>query len=123
MPSGSRILVIEDDPDILDLVVTALAEASAAYEIRGVGGGKAAIEMLRQWPPDLFVLDLHIPDMSGEALVTACRREGLSLPPVLLLSGVADLDHQAARLGAASALAKPFEIDALLDAVRAILAD
>jgi DNA-binding response OmpR family regulator len=123
MPSGSRILVIEDDPDILDLVIMALGEAREPYEIQGVRGGGVALDLLRVWPADLVVLDLHIVDMSGERFLAACRREGLVRFRVLLLSGVADLASQAARLDVDGALAKPFEIDALLAAVRAALGD
>lgn len=123
MPSGSRILVIEDDPDILDLVMMALAEAHEAFEIRGVRGSGAALDLLRQWSADLVVLDLSIIGMSGERFLAACRREGLPRFRVLLVSGVTDLASHAARLDVAGALAKPFEIDALLGAVRAALSD
>jgi DNA-binding response OmpR family regulator len=121
MPRGSRILVIEDDLDVLDLVMLALEQAPEAYEIRGVRDGGEALDLLRQWPVHLVVLDLNIIGLSGERFLAACRREGLPLFKVVLLSGVADLPSQAARLDVAGAIAKPFEIDALLEAVRAVL--
>ena len=92
MPSGNRIMVIEDDPDILDLItITLTDEAYEAYEVRGVRSGRAALELLRHWSPELILLDLDLGDMSGEAFLAACRQQALLTARVLLLSAAANV--------------------------------
>ncbi|HEX2214012.1 MAG TPA: response regulator, partial [Mycobacterium sp.] len=63
----TRVLVVEDNPDLRLLVADVLAEAG--YEVRTVGDGAAALSLLDQWWPEVIVLDLMMPIMDGAAFL------------------------------------------------------
>ena len=116
MPEGRRVLVVDDDEIIRGFVSEALQDEG--YEIRTAANGRHALDVLREWKPNLIVLDLMMPEMDGWTF----RAEQRKLPeaadvPVVVLSAVRDLRAQAAALGAASVLGKPFELDDLLQTV------
>ncbi|MER3458182.1 MAG: DNA-binding response regulator, partial [Chloroflexota bacterium] len=60
---SARILVVDDDPEIVNLFVYALQRAG--YQVEGVLDGRAALERARQAPPDLILLDVMMPGMDG----------------------------------------------------------
>ena len=107
--SKRRVLVVDDDPDILESLRLLLEDT---YEIRVAENGAAALAILRQHHFDAVVLDLMMPVMSGGVLVHELDRAGIKVP-IVLASAVADLAAQAALLGVADAIAKPFDIDQL----------
>ena len=74
---ASRVLIVEDERDIRDLVVLHLQRDG--YEVTSAGSGEEALAQVRQSPPDLVVLDLMLPAMSG---LEVCRRirEGRAIP-------------------------------------------
>ena len=116
MLESRRVLVVDDDEIIRGFVSEALADEG--YEIRTAANGRRALDVLREWKPNLIVLDLMMPEMDGWTF----RAEQRKLPdaaevPVVVLSAVRDLRAQAAALDAASALGKPFELDELLRTV------
>jgi CheY-like chemotaxis protein len=112
------LLLVEDDADIREDLADLLVEEG--FEVETAADGRAGLEALRRrggW--SLVLLDLMMPVMDGWAF----RRAQLNDPalagiPVLLLSGAADLRSSAATLGAAAAIQKPFQLDALLGAIR-----
>lgn len=115
-----RLCLIEDDA----IVGEALAER---FEMEGFAcdwfcsGAEAALEMPRRHY-DVVVSDIHLPDMSGEALFASLSREMAPLPPYLFITGYGEID-QAVRLlkqGATDYITKPFEIDALLQKIRSL---
>ncbi|MCL6649377.1 MAG: response regulator [Chloroflexi bacterium] len=115
-----RILVVEDDPTVCLVLRDALEDEG--YTIRVARNGTQALAALEEWQPDVIVLDLLLPAVNGREF----RTQQLVHPeharvPVVLLSAVQDLPVEAARLGAAAALAKPFDLDELLATVRAVL--
>jgi CheY-like chemotaxis protein len=110
------IFVVEDDRDILETVVCILE--GEGYGAAGATDGREALDWLRAAvrPPCMILLDLMMPVLNGWQF----RAEQLSDPrlspiPVVVLSAAADLRQEAATLGAAGYLTKPFDFDQLLE--------
>lgn len=111
-----RILLVEDDSGIRDSVAECLA--SEGYAVEAVTNGSDALEWLAREPsPDLVVLDLVMPVMNGAELLARMRADPrLAAVPVVLMT--AAMPSSALPIPEAEAvLSKPFELDALLDAV------
>ncbi len=116
----ARILVIEDDARFAQSLVSLLANAGWTAEVCATGGaglGRLAVE-----PYDLVLVDIHLPDMSGQEVVQTLRDKGDRLP-VIVVSGATQIDAaiQALRLGAADFIRKPIEPEFLLHRIRGIL--
>lgn len=119
--AGGRVLIVEDDADIVDVLRRTLR--AEGYEVRAAEDGPAALEELLDFAPDLVVLDLGLPGMDG---IEVCRRirEGQSSEvPVLMLTARADADDRVTGLdsGADDYLVKPFDRAELLARIRALL--
>ena len=114
------ILVVEDDPDLAQLVAEVLE--SAGYRTAIAGNGRAALDHLRTCThPDLILLDLMMPVMDGWEF----REEQQKLPalasiPVLTVTADGDARGKAAAIQAAGYITKPITIDSLLDAVERV---
>jgi DNA-binding NtrC family response regulator len=117
--TGCQVLVIDDDEAIRELVTQVLLDEG--YDVRAAGSGRAALSLLRHERATMMVLDLKMADMDGETFLGESHQVAGADIPVLLLSGVADLDGHAARLGADEALAKPFDLDDLVATVDRLL--
>ena len=109
-----KVLVVDDDPQIRK-ILTRMLEPST-YEIRSVDDGFAAVQVVREWGPDLVILDIMMPGMSG---IEVCRQIREESPggklQILMLSAK---DSQADRLraleyGANDYVTKPFHIASL----------
>jgi CheY-like chemotaxis protein len=116
--SGKRVLVIDDDFATREMLSVVLA--GDGYRVAAACNGVDALERLRSFErPDLILLDLKMPVMDGCAF---CRERGrdreLAAIPMLVLSAVADVEEQAAKVGATAYLRKPFDPVDLLVAVR-----
>jgi two-component system, OmpR family, phosphate regulon response regulator PhoB len=119
---NAHILVVDDEPDISALVAYHLARE--AYRVRTVADGVEALRSVEAEPPDLVVLDLMLPGMSGLDVLQELRRreETQHIPVILLTARRAEEDRIAGlRLGADDYLAKPFSPQELVLRVRAIL--
>jgi DNA-binding response OmpR family regulator len=108
------VLVVEDDPAILDLLDDALREEG--YRVRRAVDGVEALEAVREEPPDLVVADVHMPRLDGGQVVRRLREWNL---PVILLSA----DPNWARTPGVAFIQKPFDLDHLLTVVRRLLED
>jgi CheY-like chemotaxis protein len=111
---AARVLVVDDDSELRR--VLALALADEGYDVRAAPDGWAALELLEAWRPRVILLDLMMPGMDGWAF----RARQLATPvaaevPVIVLS--ADRDVRVEALRPAAFLPKPFNLQALLDAV------
>ena len=122
-PVKTRIVVADDDLDILDLVVFKLTQAG--FDIVGVTDGVAALESIEGDPPRLAILDIMMPGMSGLDVLRKVRaNEAISDLDVILLTARArdsDVDTGFAT-GASDYVIKPFSPRELLHRVNAVLA-
>jgi two-component system chemotaxis response regulator CheY len=111
-----RVLVVDDDPDIRELLVSVLTDDG--YEAASAGDGREALATLERWPADLVVLDLMMPVMDGWTFVQECRRaRWCAEVPIVVTSASHDLPRTADQLralGVRTCLAKPFDVDGLL---------
>ena len=117
--SGVRILVVDDEPQILRALRTSLQ--GAGYEVEAVSTAAAALAAAAMRPPNGVILDLILPDGSG---TDVCRElRGWLDAPILVLSAVGDEQEKVAALdaGADDYITKPFGIDELLARLRASL--
>ncbi len=117
--SSTRILAVDDDPQILDLLKRGLVYEG--YRVDTAADGTAALASARDNPPDLVVLDWMLPGMDG---LEVCRRlrAGGDIP-ILLLTAKTGVPDRVMGLdsGADDYLVKPFNFDELLARVRALL--
>jgi DNA-binding response OmpR family regulator len=113
---AARILVVDDDPDILDLLRMHLS--SAGYEVRTARDGIEAGYRVLSEPPDLIITDVNMPDMDGFELVAALRADA-TVPhiPVIFLTSVEEGEGRGRELGAVGYLTKPVRADRLLSLV------
>ena len=115
MSARPVILVIDDDLPILTLMRNVLREFG--FDTRTASSGDAAIAETRQQSPDLVLLDKNMPGASADEIIHALRREAGAVP-ILILSGEPLDAAEIARLGAAGAVLKPFDIADLIDRIR-----
>jgi two-component system KDP operon response regulator KdpE len=115
--NGARILVVDDESQITRVLRTALA--GHGYVVRTAGDGDEALEVMREWSPDLVITDLSMPNMGGLEL---CRRiRSKSAIPIIVLSvrGEEKPKVEALDSGADDYVTKPFNINELVARVRA----
>ncbi len=116
----SRILVVEDDPAILRGLTDNLRYES--HEVLTATDGEAGYDLIRERTPDLVILDLMLPKMSGDELCRRVRAEGVSTPILMLTARGEEKDRvHGLDLGADDYVTKPFSVPELLARVRAIL--
>ena len=115
----SRILVVDDEPQILRALGINLR--ARGYEVATAGDGAEALQAASARVPDLVVLDLGLPDLDGVDVITGLR--GWSSVPILVLSGRADSVDKVGAFdaGADDYVTKPFGMDELLARLRAML--
>jgi DNA-binding response OmpR family regulator len=115
-----RLLIVEDDLDLANGLVHSLAQSAYATDV--VHTGHAAIAACEQWPYQLVILDLGLPDLDGVEVLRRLRRSGCAAP-VLILTARDDLQDRISGLdaGGDDYLAKPFELGELEARIRALL--
>lgn len=110
-PHPLRILVVEDEPDIREMLVAWLSQEA---QVEGAADGQEALERLARGPmPSVILLDLRMPRLSGEGVLLALDQLPIH-PPVVTMSACT---HQAPR-GSSAHLDKPFTIEEALAALR-----
>jgi two-component system alkaline phosphatase synthesis response regulator PhoP len=118
----TRILVVEDDRDIAELVRRYLEKSGFTVEL--VGSGREGLIALAQRPPDVLILDLMLPHVSGSEICRAARaNEQTAAVPIIMLTARAEEAERIAglELGADDYIAKPFSPNELVARVRALL--
>jgi len=116
----SRILVVEDDPAILRGLADNLAFES--YEVLTASDGEAACRLIHEKNPDLIILDLMLPRLSGYEVCRKVRSEGVTTPIVMLTARGEEADRVLGLdLGADDYVSKPFSVRELMARVRAVL--
>src|SRR5262249_10404240 len=117
--SKPTVLVVDDEPQILRVIRVSLP--LRGYEVITASSGEEALDQIGKQVPDLIILDLVMPEMSG---LDVCRRvrEFSTVPIIVLSAKGAESDKVAALdLGADDYVAKPFGMDELLARIRAVL--
>ncbi len=117
-----KILVIDDEPDLRELVRINLDQAG--YRVETASSGRDALQALRRSPPDLVVLDLMLPDVSGTELCRKIRSDPAlaHIPVIMLTAKAAEVDRVVGfELGADDYVTKPFSPRELVLRVAAVL--
>ena len=107
---GPRVLVVDDDPAIRELVASLLADEG--WEVRTAADGLAALAAADAWCPDLIVSDVAMPRLDGPGLLARLRQRGDQTPFVLVSAGASVPERPSVWF-----VAKPFDLDHLLAAV------
>lgn len=117
--TGGRVLVVEDDQDIADVLRRSLR--NEGYEVRTSGDGIEALDVAAGFMPDLVVLDLGLPGLDGVEVCRRLRSDGDV--PILMLTARSETEDRVEGLdsGADDYLVKPFERQELLARIRALL--
>jgi two-component system KDP operon response regulator KdpE len=117
--NGQRVLVVDDEPQILRALGTTLR--AAGYEVDTAATAQTALAAAAAHPPEAVILDLVLPDGSGTDVTRELRT--WTEAPVIVLSAVGEEAEKVAALdaGADDYVTKPFSVDELLARVRAVL--
>ncbi|MCG8448769.1 MAG: response regulator [Pirellulales bacterium] len=124
LDSGRRkILVVDDDEDLMELICDAL-ERDGRMEVRSVNNGFGAGMMIKEFRPDLIVLDVMLPDINGKEVCTLVRSQSnMDDVRIICISGMVESDkiqelHEA---GANDFMKKPFDVDELVGRICQLL--
>ena len=114
------VLVVDDDDSICEVIELLLTDEG--YAVRCAQTAHRAFQLIHEQHPAVIVLDLALPDQSGEEFITTYRRLPNATAPIIVLSGLSNVVQFGAEIGAAGSLAKPFDIDTLLKLIERCLA-
>lgn len=119
-PDRARvILVVDDDPEIRDVVRWLLEDEG--WIVETASDGRDAVNQATRARPALIVLDMGLPILNGEEVARHIQAVYPDPPPIIVVSADGRAGEKAARLGAASYLHKPFDVDELARRVRQTL--
>ncbi|MBK7317373.1 MAG: response regulator [Anaerolineales bacterium] len=107
MATGERILLVESDPDIVDLIVRQSLQP-LGYRVGTAGDAASAIKLSIQTPPDLILANLNLPGLSGKDMLAALSAQGVKSPVIVIAEKGQETDAiQAFRLGASDVIFWP----------------
>src|SRR5918911_3241539 len=113
MPNASlKVLIVEDDPDLAALEAELLEEHGHRVEV--ASNGQEALAAVERGAPDLILLDMKMPVMSGREFADEYRRAEPSPAPIVVITAAEDAQRRAAEVGASAWIAKPFDPDELV---------
>jgi two-component system OmpR family response regulator len=116
----ARLLVVDDEPNIVELLSASLR--FAGFEVETAPGGLEAVELARTYRPDLLVLDVMMPGLDGFGVVRRLRQEGVRTPVVFLTAKDGTEDKvQGLTLGGDDYVTKPFSLEEVVARIRAVL--
>jgi two-component system OmpR family response regulator len=118
--AGVRVLVVDDEPTLAELVTMALRYEG--WEVRSAGNGMTAVRVAREFRPDVVVLDVMLPDLSGLDVLRRLRERAPNLP-VLFLTAKDAVEDRIAGLtaGGDDYVTKPFSLEEVVLRLRALL--
>lgn len=116
----ARLLVVEDEPNIRELLATSLRYAG--FEVHTAPDGASAIEMAQREQPDLLVLDVMLPDMDGFTVTRRLREDGRHMPIVFVTArDSVDDKVKGLTVGGDDYVTKPFSLEEVIARIRAVL--
>jgi two-component system OmpR family response regulator len=116
----SRVLVVDDEPNIRDLLAAALAHDG--FEVGKAATGREGLAEVERFDPDLIILDVMMPDLDGLEVCSRLRRSGRSTPVLFLTARDETADKIAGlKAGGDDYLTKPFSLDELIARIQAIM--
>ncbi len=117
-----KILIVDDDSDILEILSLVLVQSG--YEVRMLSCGDTVFDDIKDFQPDLILMDVMLAGMDGRAICKEIKENHLTyFVPVILISGTHDLAESLHLPGAPNDfIAKPFDIDYLLERIKKQLA-
>jgi two-component system, OmpR family, response regulator len=119
-PDGLRILVVDDEEYITDLIGVGLR--FVGFEVATASDGRDALVKVAQFRPHLIVLDIAMPAVDGLEVIRRLRRDALETPVVLLTARDAPSERvEGLQIGADDYVTKPFSLDELLARIEAVL--
>ncbi len=116
-PLRKRVLVVDDDPGIGKVLGIALRVSG--YDVISTTSGAEAIELARTQAPDVILLDIVMPGVTGLEVLDQVRH--FSQVPVIIFSGHPEVVQFALRMGANDSIAKPFDPDSLVGKIKSAL--
>lgn len=118
----ASVLIVDDDPQILDLLASFLVRFG--YRVRLAPDGRQAVECMQEEPADLCVTDLVMPEREGVETIQQIRRD-FPATKIIAMSGAAGGSYLrvAELLGADAVLSKPFDLQRLLETIRLLLGE
>ncbi|MBO4275653.1 response regulator transcription factor [Microbispora triticiradicis] len=119
MTTEGRLLVVDDEPDIRELLSASLRYAG--FEVITAATGREAVELAGQARPDLVVLDVMLPDLNGFAVSDRLRQAGRRIPVLFLTARDAAEDKLAGLGRGDDYVTKPFSLEEVLARIRAVL--
>jgi two-component system, OmpR family, response regulator len=115
-----KLLVVEDDPNIVELLSASLR--FAGFDVTAATNGAEAVANAREFKPDLLVLDVMLPDLDGFEVMRRLRETGVRTPVVFLTARDATDDKiRGLTLGGDDYVTKPFSLEELTARIRAVL--
>jgi two-component system OmpR family response regulator len=116
----TRVLIVDDEPNIRDLLATSLR--FAGYEIQTAANGAQAVSAVTESEPDIILLDVMLPDMNGFSVTKKLRSSGIQAP-ILFLTARDEVEDKITGLtvGGDDYLTKPFSLDEVVARIQAIL--
>ncbi|MEK7292354.1 MAG: response regulator transcription factor [Actinomycetota bacterium] len=118
--ASQLVLVVDDEESVCDIIVDALHLAE--YRTLRAGDGATALSLMREQQPDLVILDVNMPRMTGFEVLEKMRQAGIMIPAILLTARHSREDTVTGfRLGADDYVKKPFGLEELLLRVSAVL--
>ena len=116
----ARLLVVDDEPNIVELLSASLRYAG--FDVATAVDGREALKLAREGRPDLVVLDVMMPGMDGFEVVRRLRSEGLHFPVLFLTArGGTEAKVQGLTLGGDDYVTKPFSLEEVIARIRAVL--
>jgi CheY-like chemotaxis protein len=115
MGHAGDILVDDDDADIVNLVVELLQDEG--YQVRSALSGEMALAAIAQQLPAIILMDMYMPQMTGIMLLEHLRASGIADVPVVLMTASPRAAEPLLNMNLVDYLAKPFDIDQLLQCV------
>ena len=119
MSRRCSVLVIDDDPDLIELETQILE--SAGYDVRCARDGLEGLERVTERMPNLILLDMRMPRMSGTEFAREFRRRHGRACPIIVITAAENAHARAREVGAEGFFSKPFEIDELLNAAKRLV--